>query len=345
MEIKIESRAGISSFANDGREAILYAGLRSGLTLPYDCATGTCGMCKARLRSGTVEVIWPDAPALAKLQRDKGDILMCQSRATSDCVLRVPANVVASDAVTVPRHGMGRVKNVAMLTPDVMHFELELASPMAFHAGQFAVLTTPELVGGRAYSMVNHAKSTGTLEFVIKKKPAGGLSDWMFARDRTGVELGIFGPLGRAIFKPLEDRDLVCIAGGSGIAGILSILEHAASCNHFETHKGRVFFGVRTLADGFYLDRFARLVGQSKGALDVVLALSHETVATGPHPQFGGIKIATGFVHDVAHAMLEPDCEAVSSFVEGPPPMVDVAIRTLIGHGVPSANIRYDKFG
>jgi toluene monooxygenase electron transfer component len=345
MQIVIESRAGICTLACEPDEKILFAGLRAGLTLPYDCATGTCGMCKARVRSGTVEVIWPDAPALAKLQRDKGDILMCQSRATSDCVLRVPANVVEATANALPRHGSGRVQNVERLTDDVMHFELILPTPMTFDAGQFVVLTAPGIQGARAYSMVNFATTTTTLDLVIKKKPGGGVSEWLFTADRTGAELGVFGPLGRATFRPDQDRDLVCIAGGSGIAGILSILEHAALVKHFSRHKGRVFFGVRTLNDGFYLDRFSRLVAASDGALEVVLALSHEVVDQPTHPQFGAIKIAAGFVHDVADANLPADCGEVTSFVAGPPPMVDGAIRVLIGHGISSSQIRYDKFG
>lgn len=346
MEIVIESRAGTCPFTCEPDEKILFAGLRAGLTLPYDCATGTCGMCKARVRSGTVDVIWPEAPALAKLQRDRGDILMCQSRATSDCVLRVPANVVASASGSLPRHGSALVRNVQRLTDDVMHFELALPSPMTFNAGQFVVLTAPGISGARAYSMVNYAPATSTLELVIKKKPGGGLSEWFFEADRTGLELGIFGPLGRATFRPGEDRDLVCIAGGSGIAGILSILEHATAANHFRKHKGRVFFGVRTLRDGFYLDRFARLVTESQGALQVFLAVSHEAVDAPHHPQYSTLRIAPGFVHDVADANLEPACgDDITTFVAGPPPMVDGAIRVLIGHGVSSSQIRYDKFG
>lgn len=344
MDIVIESRAGTASFACGPDEKILFAGLSAGLTLPYDCATGTCGMCKARVRSGTVETIWPEAPALAKLRRDKGDILMCQSRPTSDCVLRVPANVSA-DAVVVPQHAPGRVANIQRLTADVMHFDLVLEAPFNFAAGQFAVLTSNALSGGRAYSMVNHVKDAGTLEFVVKKKPGGGLSEWLFAGDRTGEALGLFGPLGRATLRPADDRDFVCIAGGSGIAGILSILEHAVAVDHFHHHKAQVFFGVRTLADGFYLDRFSRLVAASNGALEVVLALSHEAVPGPFHPQFPLIKIAHGFVHDAADAALEADCGAKTCFVAGPPPMVDGAIRILIGHGVPSTAIRYDKFG
>ena len=130
-------------------------------------------MCKARVKSGTVEVIWPQAPALAKLQRDNGDILMCQSRATSDCLLSVPANVAASASGPLPWHGSGRVQSVEWLTGDVMHFELALPVPMTFDAGQFVVLTAPAITGARAYSMVNYAPATRTLELVIKTFVAG----------------------------------------------------------------------------------------------------------------------------------------------------------------------------
>ena len=344
MQIGIESRVGLTNFTCEGEERILFAGLRAGLTLPYDCATGTCGMCKARVRSGTVETIWPEAPAFAKLQRDKGDILMCQTRATSDCVLRVPANVVAAAALP-PHHRTGVVRHVEKLTHDVMHFEIALPAPMSFDAGQFVVMNVGGLAGGRSYSMVNHEGSVETLELVLKRKPGGAVSDWLFSADRTGQEAKIFGPLGRATLRPHEDRDLVCIAGGSGIAGIVSILEHATACGHFERHKGQVYFGVRTLADGFYLDRLSRHVEAAKGALRVVLALSHETVNAPSHPKFPHIGVATGFVHDVAGSLLDADCAGTAAFVAGPPPMVDGAIRVLLGHNVASTSIRYDKFG
>jgi toluene monooxygenase electron transfer component len=155
----------------------------------------------------------------------------------------------------------------------------------------------------------------------------------------------VFGPLGRATFHPDEDRDIVALAGGSGIAGIMSILEHATQCGHFRRRRGAVYFGVRTLSDGFYLDRLARHVAAADGNLNVVLALSHETPNTTHHLGFPGVRLGHGFVHDVAARDLAGRCDNVSAFVAGPPPMVDGAIRTLLAQSVPSAQIRYDKFG
>jgi toluene monooxygenase electron transfer component len=344
VKITIESRAGAASFESAAGEQILFAGLQAGLALPYDCATGTCGMCKARLVSGSIAAIWPQAPAFAKLQRERGDLLMCQSTAETDCVLKVPA-IVSLSARPVPKLTGGYIAKQVLLTQDVMQLDVHVPDAMTFEAGQFAVLTHTDTTGGRAYSMVNHTHGALTLEFVVKKKQGGALTAWLFAADRTKERLGVFAPLGRATFNPIQDGDLVCIAGGSGIAGILSIMAHAIECGHFKRHTGRVFFGVRSLADGFYLDRFSHYVTQANGALEVVLALSDEAAVSPIHPQFTNLKIATGLVHDVADRMLDPVCSFITPFVAGPPLMVDGAIRTLIAHGVPSTQIRYDKFG
>src|ERR1043165_9316530 len=100
MKITVQSKSGETAFDCGDRETILHAGLRQGLTLPYECATGTCGTCRARVMSGDVDVHWEEAPGAAKLKRDKGDILMCQTRARSDCVLRVPSEIVLMEKLS-----------------------------------------------------------------------------------------------------------------------------------------------------------------------------------------------------------------------------------------------------
>jgi len=71
-------------------------------------------------------------------------------------------------------------------------------------------------------------------------------------RQRTRVRL--FGPLGHATFHPDLGKDLLCIAGGSGIAGMMAILSLACQARYFDEHRGNVFFGVRTGRDLFFLD-------------------------------------------------------------------------------------------
>ena len=43
MKVTIQTKTGAFSFECGSGETLLYAGLRNGLALPYECATGTCG--------------------------------------------------------------------------------------------------------------------------------------------------------------------------------------------------------------------------------------------------------------------------------------------------------------
>lgn len=343
--ISIQSKAGETAFECSPSEPLLYAGLAQGLTLPYECATGTCGSCRGRVMSGEVENAWPEAPgaAAAKLKADKGDVLLCQTHARSDCVVRVPANVTTGSTTNLPRRRAARIALARRLTSDVMHLEVELAEPMSFEAGQFVAVETPDVKGGRAYSMVNHGEAPGRLSFVIKRKPGGGFSEWLFCRDVTGAELSLFGPLGRAVWRPSEDRDILAIAGGSGIAGMMAILEHATRAGHFSRRRGDVFFGVRTGADTFYIDELASYVAEAGGNLAVTVALSHEPVAEGASHR--GVRLAHGFVHEVARDSMRDRTSDLTAFLAGPTPMVDGAIRMLLTEArLTPDRIRYDKF-
>jgi toluene monooxygenase electron transfer component len=344
MKITVQHKSGELSFDCGDREPILYAGLRQGINLPFECATGTCGTCRARVMAGTVEVRWKEAPGGLRLKPEKGDILMCQTWARSDCLLRVPAELAISDKFR-PATRRGVIREIRKLTKDVAHFDLHLSAPMTFQAGQFVVLEAAGVTGGRAYSMVNFASDIDRLALVLKRKPGGRFSSWFFDEIAGDPEVEVFGPLGRAVFRPEESRNILCIAGGSGIAGMMSILECAVQVNHFRTHKGAVFFGVRTLADTFYLDLLSRYAAASHGNLDITVALSDEAAATPLHAEFPALRLAEGMVHDVAaKAMAERD-RNVLAYVAGPPIMVDSAIRSLIAGGIAVRDIRYDKFG
>lgn len=346
MTITLQTKSGMFAIEVAAGEPVLHAGLRSGLDLPYECATGTCGTCRARVMTGDVDTGWLEAPGASRLKREKGDILMCQAVACGDCLLRVPSETPNLEGpADLPRLHKGQIEVIACLTPDVIHIEITVPEPVTFEAGQFMVLTVPGVTGGRAYSMVNYAAGTDRLVFVIKRKPGGTFSDWLFEQDIIGTKVDLFGPLGKATFRPDESHDLVCITGGSGIAGIMSILAHATDTGHFSGHKGQLFFGVRTLADGFYLHQLASMVDRADGALEVTLALSDEAASLSTHPQFPKLRLANGFVHDVASSLINGPWENALGFVAGPPPMVDGAIRMLISEaGMTPSRIRYDKF-
>ena len=347
MKVKVQTKGGNHEFESGADENLLFAGLRNGLTLPYECATGTCGTCRARVLEGDVELNWTEAPGLSYVNQEKREILLCQAKAQGECTLRIPAKVTHQNEVgKTPGDRSGIIENVSVLTRDVVSFDVVLDAPLTFSAGQFAVLEVADVIGRRAYSMINYQPDTKVLEFVVKRKPNGRFSDWLFDADPQGALAKVFGPLGAATFHPEEDKNILCIAGGSGIAGMMSIITQGCGDGYFSNHKGHVFFGVRTAEDVFFLDEFSAFVEAYPNKLEVTVALSDEDISVDLIAAYPRINFATGFVHSVTSESMAGKYENILAYVAGPPPMVDGALRMLVLEArLPGTNIRYDKFG
>jgi toluene monooxygenase electron transfer component len=344
VKIVVEAKDGARAFECEPGENILYAGLRGGIELPYECGTGTCGTCKARRLAGEPSSAWPEAPGYALLK--PGEILMCQARPGADCTLQVTGAAPPMwSGAYVPAHLGAVIARRTRLTHDVISLDVDLERPIDFEAGQFMVLTVPGIPGGRAYSMVNYARRTRRLVFVVKAKPGGRLSERLFGNGVEGTSVDLFGPLGHATFHPDVKRHVLCIAGGSGIAGMMAILSRACEGGHFDDHRGYLFFGVRTSRDLFFLDELRAFKTMARERLHVTLALSDADVEPGlveTHPHFS---FARGMVHAVAGEHMKGKFENVRAYAAGPPPMVNATLRMLLLEGrLKSADIRYDKF-
>lgn len=344
MKVVVTARSGAREFECEPGEKILLAGLRSGVELPYECGTGTCGTCKAKLVSGRVESEWPEAPGIRYL-KGPAELLMCQCLAREDCALEV--GVLKAREVDAPLPGAlgGRVRGWRRLTHDVAAFDVDLDRPLDFDAGQFALLTIPGIPGARAYSMVNFEPAARRLSFVVKKKPGGAASEWLFGDRVEGTRLEIFAPLGHATFQPGLPKHVLCIAGGSGIAGMMSILQRAGATGHFAARDGHVYFGVRSGRDAFFLDALQALQARHPARLAVTIALSDEDVPASLPAAHPGLAFARGMVHAVAGERMAGRFADVRAYVAGPPPMVDASLRLLLREArLSPADIRYDKF-
>ncbi len=345
MNVKVTARNGSTDFECDAGEKILHAGLRRGIELPYECATGTCGTCKARLVHGQVAREWPDAPGRRYL-KDDAELLMCQSLAHENCVLEIGGDVKAPDAdASRPRAIRGVLEASRRLTHDVVGFDVQLAEPLEFDAGQFALVRVPGITGARAYSMVNFDRAATRLAFVVKRKPGGAVSEWLLGGAIDGTAVEVFAPLGHATFRPGLAKHVVCIAGGSGIAGMMSILARACDARHFERWDGHVFFGVRTARDVFFLDDLEAFRAGHPERLTVTAALSDEDFPASLAAAYPRIAFARGLVHTVAGDAMKGRFAGVRAWVAGPPPMVDATLRLLLREArLSPADIRYDKF-
>ncbi len=347
ITVSVSDRAGASAaYHVRPGERLLHAGLAAGIGLPYECATGTCGSCKATVLEGSVRTLWDEAPG-RRVCRRPGEFLMCQATGANQALaLAIPTAFREARAPAVQaRRGVASAFHP--LTGEIGCFSVVCDEPVDHLPGQFMLLSAPGVEGGRAYSMTGHAPGTRRLDFLVRLKPGGALSPALFADRLAEHEVELFGPLGRAVLREEDDRPFLAIAGGSGLAGVLSIVEAALARGLFARSPSRLVFGLRRMAGSYMLDRLSDAVRRSGAGLRLTVAFSDEEADAGFRANYPDLGFAHGLAHEVARQeLMPPGGEVPICFIAGPPAMVDAAMRMLVVEArVSPTEIRYDRFG
>ncbi|MBO1267697.1 1,2-phenylacetyl-CoA epoxidase subunit PaaE [Arthrobacter cavernae] len=84
ITFKLDGLSGEVASPTHARESILNAALRVRPDVPFACAGGVCGTCRAKLVTGTVTM--DENYALEQDELDKGYVLTCQAHPTSEAV-------------------------------------------------------------------------------------------------------------------------------------------------------------------------------------------------------------------------------------------------------------------
>lgn len=309
-------------------DTLLRAGLRASLGLPYECNAGGCGTCKLELVSGEVEALWPQAPGLSDRDRRKGRLLACQSRPRGDCALKVRRDPACVPAIR-PERRAARLAGTSDITHDIRSFRFRAEGPARFLPGQYVMLALPNGLE-RAYSLANLPNAEGEFEIMVRHVPGGRMTERLFAAAPDEVRLD--GPFGLAHLRPGE-RDIVCLAGGSGLAPMVSIARGVAA-DAGDRRRVIFFHGGRTGADVLEPAEIAALTGL-RGPAEYVPVISGEEVPGLPH----------GLVHEVAEARLGARIGTFDYYCAGPPPMMQALEAMLLGRaGLPANRVRFDRF-
>lgn len=349
MQVTLDTPADSLIFESGGGRPILHAALAAGISVPYECLSGSCGSCKARLHSGRVEHLWTKAPAWSLLGRD--EVLLCQCAAAEPCTFVLKSGLGKNTLANRPRDFAGTLSGWRQVTDDVVTFSVELQSSLTFEAGQFVALQLPGVPGLRCYSMTNPPSSERRLDLLVRRKACGAASTWLFERDRSGTPVTGFGAVGSATLDPESGYDLLCIAGGSGIAGMLSILRLATDRGYFAQRRAELYFGLRRSQDAFLLDELDAMVRRAGSALRITVAFSEEPARAEHSTQYPRLAFETGLVHEVAARLCSMPLKrqqgqpGVMAYVAGPPAAVNAALRVLLQLRLGPSAIRYDKFG
>src|SRR5207247_5362627 len=138
----------------------------------------------------------------------------------SDCAIKVrlrPENVPSHR----PARFRATLSGTRDLTHDLREFRFKVEGAPGFLPGQYALFSLPGVTGFRTYSMSNVDDGSGEWHFMVKRMPGGVGTAALFGLP-VGTALDLDGPYGLAYLRRESPRDLLCIAGGSGLAPILS---------------------------------------------------------------------------------------------------------------------------
>ena len=290
---------------------LLQALLDAQVPMSHSCMAGRCGTCRCRVLEGEVMA---GAGERSTLEGDSGVVLACQTYVTEPCTIEIaePDEVIVHPARIVK----ATVTTIEELTHDVRRLVLKLAKPVAHSPGQY-VQVQFDAGHARPYSMAGWGRDD-EFEFHVRVVPDGRVSGYVARQLRVGDAVKLSGPL-------------VCVAGGTGLAPILSILRGALA--HGMRQAMHLYVGVRSPRDLYGLDWIAHLQAQHPGLrVDVVVAAGGDPAVHRP-----------GLVTD-AIAQDHQDLAGWRAYLCGSPPMVEAATRLVRRCGVPAAHIHADAF-
>ena len=326
------------SFEQNPADTVLRAALRAGIGFPYECNSGGCGSCRFDIVAGTVESLWPEAPGLTERDRRKGRHLACQCKAAGELAIRVRTADEYAPRIA-PGRRRARLIGCSDLTRDIREFRFATDAPADFAPGQYASLMLEGVDAPRAYSMSNLPNPQGQWDFQIRRVPGGRATTVLFDTLAVGDAIELDGPYGLAGLREASPRDIVCVAGGSGLAPMVSIARGAAAAGLLPSRRLHFFYGARTPSDvcGEALLRELPGFGDALRFHPVVSDAASADAAAWPGER--------GFVHEALARLLGDNLAQHEFYFAGPPPMTQAIQELLMGkHLVPYEHIHFDRF-
>ncbi|MGF6691717.1 NAD(P)H-flavin reductase/ferredoxin [Metapseudomonas resinovorans] len=311
----------------DPKETLLQAALRHGIDFPHSCRVGGCASCKCKLVSGSVRELTETGYILSDEELDAGYILACQSVPRGDVHIEV-------DLARQPSRRQVRGKVVAQdrLTHDITRLVIQLEESLAYRAGQYADLSLDSLPRlRRSFSFASPAQPDAQVSFFVRRVPGGVFTGVVNDRPLLGHGVTVEGPLGDFHLRS-ADAPLLLIAGGSGLAPLLAMLQGAMA--NGASRPATLLFGARQARDLYALEDISAIATQWRGSFSFVPVLSEAAADAAWRGE-------RGLVTAQIPALLPPGAHA---YLCGPPAMIDSAITLLREAGVPREHIHADRF-
>lgn len=327
--IALQFEDGVTRFIDaNPTETVADAAFRQGINVPLDCRDGACGTCKCFAESGTYTMGDYIEDALSEDEASQGYVLTCQMRATSDCVVRIPA----SSAVCRTQQASfdAAISDVRKLSDSTISLTIEgeALNKLAFLPGQYVNLKVPGSDQTRAYSFSSMPRD-GKVSFLIRNVPGGLMSSFLTGLAKTGDAMTLAGPLGSFYLRDIK-RPLLMLAGGTGLAPFTAMLEKIAEQGSaFPLH---LIYGVTHDSDLVDMDKLEAFAQRIPNFTFTACVANPES----PYPHKGYVT-----QHIEPQHLNEGE---VDIYLCGPPPMVEAVSQFIRERGLQPANFYYEKF-
>jgi CDP-4-dehydro-6-deoxyglucose reductase len=302
-------------FTVERDEAVLPAGIRQGIGLPYGCKDGACGSCKCKMLSGTVTHRPHQEKALTPAEAADGFILTCCAVPQSDLLLE-SRQVTEAGALPIKKMPV-RVATMEKKSDDVIVLKLQLPANDAFlfRAGQYIEFMLRD-GARRSYSMANAPAEGAQMELHIRHMPGGKFTDLVFGSMKERDILRIEGPFGSFFLREESEAPIILLASGTGFAPIKALLE--AMQQKGQSRNATLYWGGRRPGD-LYMDDWVKTFAADNTWLKYVPVVSNAL----PEDGWSG---RDGFVHQ---AVLKDhsDLSGHHVYACGAPIVVDSAKR------------------
>ncbi len=178
-------------------ETVLAAARRADVPLLFQCESGACATCSARLVAGNADMLEGSGASLLPSEAAEGLRLTCRCIPRGDCEFALAYDSVAG--TREPERYESNIDDIEWVAANVVRLRLALPDDdwFDFVPGQFVQVRVPGTEHWRSYSMASGPGDMPTLELLIRVLDHGVMSDYL----RDEAEAGDL----------VDGRDVFCV--------------------------------------------------------------------------------------------------------------------------------------
>ncbi|MQA61000.1 MAG: flavohemoprotein [Actinophytocola sp.] len=235
-----------------------------------------------------------------------------------------------SDADDGPAWWHARVVEHIKLDWDTAVIRVQTSEPVPYFPGQYLSIESPQRPRlWRYLSPANAPREDNTIDFHVRAVDGGWVSRALVSHSNAEDVWRLGSPLGNLWANRAADRDLLLVAGGTGVAPLRAVLDELA--RRGSRPSVQLFFGGRTDEDLYNLDELRSFASHNPW-LTVTPVTEDGSAAGGEKGLLADVVTAHGAWRD--HDVL----------VSGSPGMIRSTVSRMLVAGTTFDQISYDSF-